>query len=158
MPGPSGPSRRAVAFALALLALPLVAPPAAAQASARVPVVGVLSVGVSTAPIAVQGREALEVGLRDLGWIPGHNVRLDYRYPGSRPEQLEQLAQDLVRVGVDVLVARSGPAIPAGRKATTTLPIVMSAIGQDPSRRGSSRQPRAPDHRDRAADVERAAG
>lgn len=112
------------------------APPAAGQAPTRVPVVGVLSVGVSTAPIAVQGREALEVGLRELGWVPGHNVRLDYRYAGSRSDQLQQLARDLVRIGVDVIVARSGPAIQAARKATTTVPIVMSAIGQDPVQLG----------------------
>jgi putative ABC transport system substrate-binding protein len=132
MPDPSRSSRRAVAFALTLLVLPLVAAPAVAQAPARVPVVGVLSVGVSTAPIAMQGREALEVGLRELGWTPGHNVHLDYRYAGSRPEQLDLLARELVRVGVDVIVARSGPAIHAARKATATVPIVMSAFGQDP--------------------------
>lgn len=105
---------------------------AAAQGLSRIPVVGVLSVGPSTMPLAAQGREAFERGLRELGWIPGQTIRIDYRYAEGKPEQLDEFAGDLVRLGVDVIVARATPAIRAVKKATATVPIVMSAAGHDP--------------------------
>jgi putative tryptophan/tyrosine transport system substrate-binding protein len=105
---------------------------AAAQGSSRVPVVGVLSATPSTTPISMQGREAFERGLRELGWISGRTIRLDYRSAEGKPELLDGYAADLVRLGVDVIVARATPAIRAARKATATVPIVMSAAGYDP--------------------------
>lgn len=83
-------------------------------------------------PLAARGREAFERGLRELGCIPGQTIRIDYRYAQSSPEQLDELARDLVRLGVDVIVGRATPAIRAAKQATTTIPIVMSASGHDP--------------------------
>jgi putative tryptophan/tyrosine transport system substrate-binding protein len=105
---------------------------AVAQVPSRVPVIGVLSVGPSTIPLAALGREAFERGLRERGWTPGQTIRVDYRYAEGKPEQLDELAADLVRLGVDVIVARATPSIRAAKQATATIPIVMSTSGHDP--------------------------
>jgi putative ABC transport system substrate-binding protein len=68
--------------------------------------------------------------------VPGKNIHLDYRHAEGRPERLDELARELVRLGVDVIVARSSLAISAARRATTTIPIVMSATGLDPIEAG----------------------
>jgi hypothetical protein len=62
---------------------------AAAQSSSRTPLVGVLSATPSTTPISRQGREAFERGLRELGWIPGRTIRLEYRSVEGKPELLD---------------------------------------------------------------------
>ena len=109
---------------------------AGAQTPARVPLVGVLSPGPSTIPTAALGREALERGLSELGWTPGQTVRVEYRYAEGNPERLDGLAADLVRAGADVIVARATPSIRAARRATATIPIVMSGSGVDPVQLG----------------------
>jgi hypothetical protein len=71
------PSRRAFfprVLALALLAAPVAAE---AQSTSRVPTVGVLAPGPATNPLAAPSREAFEGGLRDLGWVPGRNIRVE---------------------------------------------------------------------------------
>jgi ABC-type uncharacterized transport system substrate-binding protein len=127
-------SRRRVLAQLALAGAAVVASrgEVAAQSPARVPMVGVLSVGPSTSPSAAPAREALERGLRDLGWVPGQTVRVDFRYAEGQTARLDALAAELTRSRVDVIVARSSAAIRAARKATATIPIVMSASGFDP--------------------------
>lgn len=104
---------------------------AQAQKQGKVPRVGVLHAGSSKEPPAAQ-REPFERGLRELGWVPGSTVLIDYRYAEGNAARLADLAADLVRSGVDVIVARAPVAIHAARKATTTIPIVMSAGGHDP--------------------------
>jgi ABC-type uncharacterized transport system substrate-binding protein len=127
---------RLAVLALALALGVVASAPVLAQAPARVPTVGVLIPGPPTAPGALLAREAFERGLKDLGWAPGQTVRLDYRYAESKRERLDELAQELVRAKVDLLVARSGQAIHAAKEATTTIPIVMSAAGLDPVQLG----------------------
>lgn len=107
-----------------------------AQAPSRVPLVGVLSAGLATHPISVRAGEAFEQGLRELGWVPGQTLRIESRYASGRPEQLGNLARDLVRLGVDVIVARATPSIRAAKQASATIPIVMSASGHDPVQLG----------------------
>jgi putative ABC transport system substrate-binding protein len=119
-----------------MLAL-LVTPPAAdAEAPARVPTVGVLSAGPAGGALAMPGREAFERGLAELGWVPGRNIRVEYRYAEGKRERLEALARDLVLLGVDVIVARATGTIQAAKQATATIPIVMSAAGFDPIQLG----------------------
>lgn len=96
------------------------------------PVVGVLSTIPSKTAQGMQGQEAFEQGLRETGWIHGQTFRFEYRNPEGKMEQLEALARELVRHRVNVIVARGTPAIEAAKKATTTIPIVMSATGGDP--------------------------
>lgn len=74
---------------------------------------------------------ALRQGLRDLGYIEGKTIRLDYRYPKDNPEQTPELAADLVRLKVDILIAADPTAIRAAKQATKTVPIVM-ITNQDP--------------------------
>jgi putative ABC transport system substrate-binding protein len=70
--------------------------------------------------------DGLRRGLRDLGYVEGRTVFVDERGAGGRDEQLDDLAAKLVDDKVDVLVVMTGPALLASRKATSTIPIVMS--------------------------------
>ena len=96
--------------------------------------VGVLSPGKSPPGDAFHQRERFEAGLRELGWTPGSNVLIDYRYAEGNLDRLSALAAELVRIPVNVIVAR-GLTIGAAREATATIPIVMAA-DPDPVRSG----------------------
>src|SRR5262249_53429290 len=69
--------------------------------------------------------EAFWRGLSDLGYIEGQNVTIVRRFAGTRLDRLPQLARELVRFKVDVIVALDPPLVGAARKATRTIPIVM---------------------------------
>jgi ABC-type uncharacterized transport system substrate-binding protein len=73
--------------------------------------------------------EAFHQGLRELGWIPGQNVRIEYRWAEEKYDRLPALAAELVRLNVDVIVAASLPAAFAAKRATTTIPIVFVGFG-----------------------------
>ena len=113
-----------------LLAL---APPLPAQPG-RMPSVGVLWAG----PIEF-ARPYLNAGLeamRELGWIEGQNFKVEYRFapPGATTEEDRRAAlivnaEDLARLKVDAIVAVADPAVEAARRATSTIPIVMIAVG-----------------------------
>jgi putative ABC transport system substrate-binding protein len=120
---------------LASLTGGLLAAPLAAEAQpAKVPRVGVLSPGNPPPGDAFHQRELFEAGLRELGWTPGSNIVVDYRYAEGKLERLPGLAAELVRIPVDVIVAR-GLTIAAARQATARIPIVMAA-DPDPVRSG----------------------
>lgn len=74
-------------------------------------------------------------GLRDRGWIEGRNIAIEYRWADGRPERLPGLAEELVRLKVDVIVALGTPPSLAAMKATHTIPIVMVSAA-DPVRLG----------------------
>jgi putative ABC transport system substrate-binding protein len=113
-------------FLLTSLAGVVAAPLAAeAQERANVPRVGVLGPGGASEMLRVQ-REPFEQGLRELGWKPGINVLLEYRYGGESPTQLGKPAAELVTLDVAVIVARGPVAIRAARQATAAIPIVMA--------------------------------
>ena len=67
-------------------------------------------------------------GLRELGWIEGENLAIEYRWAASREDQLPVLAVELVRLKVDVIVTSSTPAAQAAKRATTTIPIVATFV------------------------------
>jgi putative ABC transport system substrate-binding protein len=113
----------------------LVAFSSKAQHSGKIPRVGLLSPGTSKEAPSVQ-REPFETGLRELGWMPGSKVQIDYRYAEGSPTRLSELAGDLVRSGVDIIVARAPAAIHAARNASATIPIVMSFSTDDPIAEG----------------------
>ena len=72
--------------------------------------------------------KAFEEGLRSLGYRVGENVVIEYRSANGKMERLPALAADLVRLGVDIIIASGGhPATVAAMKATTTIPIVMTS-------------------------------
>ena|SRR3989442_1340500 len=113
-----------IAVVLGLLLSPL----AAEAQGAKVPSVGVLSPGNPPPADPIRQREAFEGGLRDLGWMPGKDVVIEYRYAEGNAERLPELAAELVRLGVDVIVGRAPVSIRAAQRATRTIPIVMSAV------------------------------
>jgi putative ABC transport system substrate-binding protein len=102
-----------------------------AQQAGKMPKVGVLHGGNSSEAATIQ-REPFERGLREHGWLPGSTLSIDYRYAEGDAAKLEPLANELVRSGVDVIVARGNVAVDAARGATRTIPIVMSAWAGDP--------------------------
>ena len=73
--------------------------------------------------------EAFRQGLRELGYIEGKNLIIEYRYADGRPERLPALAEELVRLKVDIIVTDTAAPARAARKATSTIPIVMVSAG-----------------------------
>jgi putative ABC transport system substrate-binding protein len=73
--------------------------------------------------------EALVLGLRDHGYVPGKNVTLEYRWADGKYERLPELAAELVRLKVDLIVTQGSPAAFAAKRATSTIPIVMAIVG-----------------------------
>jgi putative ABC transport system substrate-binding protein len=116
---------------LALLALGAAPLAAEAQQAGKLLRVGVLHAGSSKEAATIQ-REPFERGLRENGWIPGSSLLIEYRYAEGNPARLVELASELVRSRVEVIVARGNSAIDAARKATDVIPIVMSAWAGDP--------------------------
>src|SRR5215831_655198 len=84
---------------------------------------------VSTAAGSVVLVDALRQELSKLGWIEGKNITIEYRFAEQKQERLPELAADLVRLKVDLIVATGGPPARAAKKATTTIPIVMATAG-----------------------------
>ena len=73
--------------------------------------------------------EALRAGLRELGYVDGKNLVIEWRFAEGKNERLPGLATELVNLKVDVIVAQGTPATSAAQKATTNIPIVMATIG-----------------------------
>ncbi len=113
-----------VALGLCLLAAPLAGQ---AQAPGKVYRVGYLSTG---AEVFEPFREAL----RELGYVEGRNLVLEVRLASGQLDRLPGLAEELVRMRVDLIAAVSPPAIRAAKEATATIPIVMAFSGDDPVR------------------------
>ena len=74
--------------------------------------------------------KALQVGLRDLGWVEGKNIGIEYRYAEGKSDRLPDLAADLVRLNVDIIVTTITPDALAAKNATRVIPIVMAAAGE----------------------------
>ncbi len=114
------------AILVLVLGLSLVAAPLAAEAQqAQVPRIGVLSL-FHAPDLQV---EALKDGLRELGWIEGQSVRVEYRYADGQLDRVASLVAELIRLKVDVIVAGGEAGIRAARDATRTIPIVMANSG-----------------------------
>ena len=97
--------------------------PLAVRAQPRVPSIGVL-VTANREPFWTRMQDSL----RELGYIEGKNVRFEFRSADGKPDLLSGLAEELVRLNVDLIVVWQTPAAFAARKATTALPIVMAAV------------------------------
>jgi hypothetical protein len=109
----------------AAAAWPLVA---RAQQPGRVYRIGVLE--TSPAGSNVANFDALRKGLRELGYVEGQNLVLEYRSADGRPERFPQLAAELLSLNVDLIVTRGTPAVMAAKNATGTIPVVMAASGE----------------------------
>src|SRR3989454_7793181 len=115
----------AVILTLSLILAPLTAD---AQPSTTIPRIGLL------APDATPW-EPLRIGLRDLGYVEGKSIALEERSSQGRNERFSDLASELVRLNVNIIVTWGTPATLAAKQATTTIPIVMASAG-DPVRSG----------------------
>jgi putative ABC transport system substrate-binding protein len=81
--------------------------------------------------------EAFRGGLRELGYVEGQNIQVEYRFTEGRVERLADLAAELVKLKVDIIIVASGDQwIRAAKNATKTIPIVMTGQGSDPVRAG----------------------
>ena len=105
----------------ATAAWPLVA---LAQSAYRI---GVLD--TTSAALNATNFDALRQGLRQHGYIEGQNLVIEYRSADGRAERFPDLAAELVRLNVDLIVTRGTPAIFAAKNATKTIPVVMAASG-----------------------------
>ena len=100
---------------------------AAAQQPARIPRIGILA-GASASNISPRV-EAFRQRLRELGYVEEKNIVIEYRYAEGNRERLPDLAAELVRLKVDVIVAFSPAAILAAKKASPIIPIVFASVG-----------------------------
>jgi putative tryptophan/tyrosine transport system substrate-binding protein len=109
-----------------ILALGLLGAPLAAQAQPAGKVWRIGFLGLASPSIFEKQVEALRAGLRDLGYLEGKNVVIEYRWAEGKYDRLSDLAGELVRLGVDVLVTHGTPGALAAKRATTTIPIVVA--------------------------------
>jgi putative ABC transport system substrate-binding protein len=127
-------AKNIILFALCCL---LLAPCSAvrAQQPKKVARIGYLS---NTDPATESARsEAIRLALRELGYIEGQNIAIEYRYAEGKVDRAPEHAAELVRLKVDIIVVASGdPWIRAAKNATKTIPIVMMGQGSDPVRAG----------------------
>lgn len=120
------PSQRVPVLVFLVVSL-LLAPALSAQAQQPV---AARRVGVLTfTQLAPTLQEPLRQGLRDQGYVEGQNLLIEWRAADGRPERAKALAQELVGLKVDVIVANLTPAVQAAKEATATIPIVMASAG-----------------------------
>jgi putative ABC transport system substrate-binding protein len=101
--------------------------PVAAQ-SARIYRIGILE--TQSADGNAANLAALLRGLREHGYVEGRNLQIEYRSADGQAERFPALAEELVHLGVDLIVTRGAPAAKAAKAATASLPLVMAAIGE----------------------------
>jgi putative ABC transport system substrate-binding protein len=111
----------ALACGSALTLLPIATRP---QQPAKIPLIGYLDLGPASARTSPV--EALRAGLRDLGYVEGKNIAIEFRW-AERVDQMPALAADLVRTNVDVIFANSSTQVEAVRQFTKTIPIVFAS-------------------------------
>jgi putative ABC transport system substrate-binding protein len=107
-----------------LLAAPLAAE---AQQTRKIPRVGVLG-GQSPTDSPAPPILALRQGLRELGYVEGQNIAIEWRWAHGKLERFPDLAAELVKLKVDIIVAATVPGVQAAQKATRTIPIVMGFV------------------------------
>jgi len=108
-----------------------------AQQLAKVPLIGYVTVAddlSSPSPNLLAFRQ----GLRDLGYVEGKNIVIEFRSAEGKPDRIPSLVTELVHLKVDILVSQATGGILAAKQATKTIPIVMVTV-QDPVARGTHR-------------------
>jgi putative ABC transport system substrate-binding protein len=115
--------RRAFLGALGLLVGPR---GAGAQPAGKAPRIAFLT---TTAPGGSPPTDAFLQGLRDLGYIPGQNITIEWRWGHGNPQRLPDFASEVAKLNVDIIVAANDVAGRAARQATKTIPIVIATIG-----------------------------
>jgi putative ABC transport system substrate-binding protein len=117
-------SKRVIHFVLGAALLLALSLPAQAQQPTKVARIGYLSANsASTNPTRI---EAFRQGLRELGYVEGKNIVIEYRYADGKPDRVPVLAAELVRLKVEVIVTGGASATRPAKEATNTIPIVMA--------------------------------
>ena len=107
---------------------------AEAQQPKKVPLIGYLSM---RDPAGESSRyETIRLALRERGYIEGQNIATEYRYAEGKLDRAPELAAELARLKVDIIVAAGDPGVRAAKNVTTTIPIVMTGQGSDPVEAG----------------------
>ncbi len=107
---------------------------ASAQQPKKVPLIGHLS-PLDSASESTRA-EAIRLALRELGYIEGQNIDIEYRYAEGKRDRLPELAAELVGLKVDLIVSAGGTTTQAAKNATKTIPIIMVGAGPDPVEAG----------------------
>ena len=115
-----------VGLALGLVATPL---PAEAQPPKQIPRIGMLRVDAPSDPRGQGLTEAFRQGLRELGYVEGKNITIDYRHAEGKLDRLPGLVAELVGLRPTVIVTQGTPATLAAKRATSTIPIVVGGAG-----------------------------
>jgi putative ABC transport system substrate-binding protein len=121
--------RKPIAVLLVTLTLALVHL-AEAQPTKKLPRIGNLWIGMSTEVLTNKNQGAFRQGLRDLGYVEDRNIAFEDRYAEGHANQLPGLANELVNLNVNVIVASATPAAQAAKNATKTIPIVFAVVGE----------------------------
>jgi putative tryptophan/tyrosine transport system substrate-binding protein len=117
-----------VTLILSLFMAPLTAD---AQTPAHIPRIGIIGDLPEDSPIWGAFRE----GLRDLGYVEGQNIAIEWRFTEGKLDRVAEAAAELVRLKMDIILTSGTPATRAAMQATTTIPIIMMSVG-DPLRTG----------------------
>src|SRR5678815_1916409 len=114
-------------YLLLIMAMMVAGSVAQAQQTGKVFRIGYLDVSAASGSAVLV--DAFRQELSKLGWIEGKNIAFEYRFAEQKRERLPELAADLVRLKVDLIVVAATPPALAAKKATTTIPIVMASAG-----------------------------
>ena len=112
---------------ITLLGSAAVCRPIAAYAQPNTPRIGFM--GNSTAALEANLVDAFREGLHELGYEEGRNIVIEYRWADGKYDQFPTLVAELIAAKVDVIVTAGTPAALAVKKATTTVPLIMVAVG-----------------------------
>src|ERR1700751_77084 len=123
------PQSLVLCFTLCTMLFALNLPTQAQQPTGKVPRIGFLTTGSASDPQTTLRRDLFRQGLRDLGYVEGKTINIEYRYAEGRFERLPELAEELVRLKIDILLATSATVARAAKKANVTIPIVAANMG-----------------------------
>ena len=99
------------------------------QQAAKVARLGFLSSASASSSIYKKNFDALRAGLHELGYVEGQNLIIESRWAEDKYDRLAELAAELVRLKIDVLITHGTPGTIAAKRATETIPIVMAVVG-----------------------------
>jgi ABC-type uncharacterized transport system substrate-binding protein len=121
-------NKRIICFVLGALLLAL-SVCVEAQQPGKVPRIGFLDSGSASDPRNILDVDAFRQGLRELGYVEGKTINIDYRYDEGKPGLLPELAEELVRLKADILLAMDSAAARVAKKSTATIPVVFTTGG-----------------------------
>jgi putative ABC transport system substrate-binding protein len=101
---------------------------AEAQQSGKMPRVGILLPGSPASAVSLSFLEAFSAGLHDVGYVDGRNLAIEHRYAEGVSGRFPELAAELVRLNVNIIVTTAGPPSRAAKQATNTIPIVFTQV------------------------------